>query len=67
MIKKTMTGNRLYNNVMGWEFADNKPSLWHHPQPLRWLRMIRTAKRSERREAKITIKKIIDEIEPWER
>ena len=58
----TMTGNRLYNNVMGWEFADNKPSAWHHPQPLCWLRMIRAAKRAERREVKKIIKKNIDEI-----
>lgn len=47
-----MTGRRIYNNVMGWDFVDNKPSYWGHTQPKCWQRMIRAAKRAERRNAK---------------
>ena len=45
-----MTGKQLYNRFMGkWEFVDNKPSLWGHPSSKCWKRMIRKAKKAERR------------------
>ena len=55
-----MTGRRIYNNVMGWDFVDNKPSNWGHTQHKYWKRMIRAAKRAERRNAK---KEILLEVE----